>query len=226
MPDIPQGHGYLASTFAGSTAAVQLGDAGPWAVPLHQILDSRLGSAYGWIIHHPSQPARLAAGLDWLKHPADEKSSVRAYRDGFYIQSLSGEGSLFTPPPAGSLFHDFTPSQSPALASLLLSGAFLSQPSTTDFQIPLSGALLPLPLPTPSPSSSSFRLRLNPRSGLLSGSGQILDNGLPARSAQFGALWIPHRQSLAGCFTLPESLSTKSPIHAGPLNLTPLPAPP
>jgi Immunoglobulin I-set domain/Abnormal spindle-like microcephaly-assoc'd, ASPM-SPD-2-Hydin len=241
VPDAPQGHGYLASTFrpsgavtfkgrlpdgtpfSGSTATVQFADVGPWGVPLYQILYSRLGSAYGWIVKHPSQPDLIAAELDWLRGYVPEKSAVRAYRDGFHIEQLPGEGSLFLPPPAGSLFHDFSPADSPSNASLQLSGGFLSQPWRSDLNLTTKGVLTQTLSPDP---TGSLKLKYQPRNGLLSGSTSITEGGVPARSGNFGALWIPHLKTMGGYFNLPESPSKKSAIRSGKALLTPIPAAP
>lgn len=241
VPEVPQGHGYLASTFrtsgtvtfagrlpdgtpfSGSSATVHFADAGPWGVPLFQILYSRLGSAYGWMMTHPSQPHLIAAELDWLRGYVSETSTVRAYRDGFHIGQLPGEGSLFLPPPAGSLFYDFSPADGPSNASLQLSGGFLSQPWLSDLNLTAKGVLTQTLSPDP---TGSLKLKYQPRNGLLSGSTSITESAVPARSGNLGALWIPHLKTMGGYFNLPESPSKKSAIRSGKALLTPLPAAP
>jgi hypothetical protein len=241
VPEVPQGHGYLASTFrpsgtvtftgrlpdgtpfSGSSATVHFADAGPWGVPLYQLLYSRLGSAYGWMMTHPSQPDLIAAELDWLRGYVSETSTVRAYRDGFHIGQLPGEGSLFLPPPAGSLFYDFSPADGPSNASLQLSGGFLSQPWLSDLNLTAKGVLTQTLSPDP---TGSLKLKYQPRNGLLSGSTSIVEGGVPARSGNLGALWIPHLKMMGGYFNLPESPSKKSAIRSGKAILTPIPAAP
>lgn len=229
MGDIayPQGTGYSilkvsatgAATWTGKLAdgSVITGAAGIGAqgqVPLHLMLYKNLGSVQGWSTvsagrHTDSDP------LSWVKKPI--VTATRSYKDGFPTTlGLSLNGSLYNPKSSPFVILGLTAGT--ANARCLLTGANLGATIEQGFGV-VAPATVKL---ITAQNTHKLALGITAATGIFKGS---ITPTPPGRKAGLEGIIVPHLQSGAGFFLLPESTLSTSALLSGRAVINAVPAP-
>lgn len=247
-PLYPQGNGYVIhklSTSGAVSSAGRLADGTSFThstylgldgqVPIHRMLYSNTGSIQG--DSSITRTTELVLGnLSWLKNQQSSKSTTRSYKGGIPLHTLGVRGARYSKP-IGMIISLNTPVNIPPEdnAKLRFSGLLLNPPF--DYTFPIIAGNVPKIPTSLAANAQSVKLKLDPKTGLFSGSFSISVTdprdliepyATLTRNPTYRGLLVNHPELTAGVghFLLNELPTeddqklTSTPIHSGKMELT------